>query len=93
MIVSRETIIITVVGILPSASLGRAGMTPHSHKGYSPFLLSGEGGIIVQDFVTIIQSVGFPIAVAVAMFIMLQRSFLVIVGTSRKMLVPTLCCL
>ena len=27
----------------------------------------------MQDFVTIIQSVGFPIAVAVAMFIMLQN--------------------
>lgn len=27
----------------------------------------------MQDFITIIQSVGFPIAVAVAMFIMLQQ--------------------
>ena len=27
----------------------------------------------MSDFITIIQSVGFPIAVAVAMFIMLQR--------------------
>ena len=27
----------------------------------------------MQDFVTIIQSVGFPIAVAIAMFIMLQN--------------------
>lgn len=27
----------------------------------------------MQDFLTIIQSVGFPIAVAVAMFIMLQN--------------------
>lgn len=26
----------------------------------------------MQDFITIIQSVGFPIAVAIAMFIMLQ---------------------
>ena len=29
---------------LPSASLGRAGMTPHSHKGYSPLLFE-EGGL------------------------------------------------
>lgn len=27
----------------------------------------------MQDFITIIQSVGFPIAVAIAMFIMLQQ--------------------
>lgn len=27
----------------------------------------------MSDFITIVQSVGFPIAVAVAMFIMLQR--------------------
>lgn len=27
----------------------------------------------MQDFLTIIQSVGFPIAVAVAMFVMLQQ--------------------
>ena len=27
----------------------------------------------MQDFVTLIQSVGFPIAVAIAMFIMLQN--------------------
>ena len=27
----------------------------------------------MQDFITIIQSVGFPIAVAIAMFIMLQN--------------------
>ena len=27
----------------------------------------------MQDFVTIIQSVGFPIAVAIAMFVMLQN--------------------
>ena len=28
---------------------------------------------MMQDFVTIIQSVGFPIAVAIAMFVMLQN--------------------
>ena len=27
----------------------------------------------MQDFITIIQSIGFPIAVAIAMFIMLQN--------------------
>ena len=27
----------------------------------------------MQDFVTIIQSIGFPIAVAIAMFVMLQN--------------------
>ena len=27
----------------------------------------------MSDFITIVQSVGFPIAVAIAMFIMLQR--------------------
>lgn len=27
----------------------------------------------MQDFVTIVQSIGFPIAVAIAMFIMLQN--------------------
>ena len=27
----------------------------------------------MQDFITIVQSVGFPIAVAIAMFIMLQQ--------------------
>jgi hypothetical protein len=29
--------------------------------------------MVMQDFLTIIQSVGFPIAVAIAMFVMLQN--------------------
>ena len=61
----------TVVGVPPSASPGRAGMTPHSHKGHPPFNIREV--TIVQEWLTIIQSVGFPIAVATAMFIMLQN--------------------
>ena len=37
---------------------------------YSPRRLEGNG---MQDILTIIQSVGFPIAVAIAMFVMLQN--------------------
>lgn len=49
-------------------------MTPHSQEGCPPSLLSG--GLEVrgmQDILTIIQTVGFPIAVAIAMFVMLQN--------------------
>ena len=62
--------IIKEVGILPSASLGRAGMTPHSHKGYSPFLLS-EGrriGMDMDGIVSLFSNLAVPVACLIATF-------------------------
>lgn len=61
-------IIIGVVGILPSATLGRWGMTPHSHKGYSPFLLSGKGGLRMDAIVSLFSNLAVPVACLIATF-------------------------
>jgi len=58
---------------MPGADLGRVGTTPHSHKWNPPLLYPGRRERNMQDILTIIQTVGFPIAVAIAMFVMLQN--------------------
>ena len=68
MIVSRETFIINLVGILPSASLGRAGMTPHGHKGCPPYY-SGRGrGMEMDAIVSLFSNLAVPVACLIATF-------------------------
>ena len=63
-----------MVSIFPYASLGRVGKAGHGHEGLEPsFYYVKERVFIMQDVITIIQTVGFPIACAVAMFLMLQN--------------------
>ena len=61
---------IIVVGILPSASLGRAGMTPHSHKGCSPFLMLVERRINMEmdAIVSLFSNLAVPVACLIATF-------------------------
>lgn len=59
------------MGELPGANLGRVGATLHSHKARSPIVILEV--LTVQDILAIIQTVGFPIAACVGMFIMLQN--------------------
>lgn len=46
---------------------------PAQTKGPALFLLSGKEDAKLEVFIQIVQSVGFPIAVAIAMFIMLKN--------------------
>ncbi len=53
----------------PSEGVGMAGRGQEG-KQLTYFFI---GGIYMQDFINIIQGVGFPIACCIAMFIMLQN--------------------
>ena len=56
---------------MPSATPGRRGVTRTVIKSGPHAIFRGRR-MQMETFITIVQSVGFPIAVAVAMFIMLQ---------------------
>ena len=51
----------------------KEGRVPHRRKALPSFYLSGKEDAKLDVFIQIVQSVGFPIAVAIAMFIMLKN--------------------
>jgi hypothetical protein len=58
-----------MVGILPGASLGRAGMTPHSHKGCSPCYFWGRGITMdMEAIVSLFSNLAVPVACLIATF-------------------------
>ena len=59
--------------MLPIRKARKAWDAPAGAREQATDLLLFCGGIYMQDFISVIQSVGFPIAVAIAMFIMLQQ--------------------
>ena len=56
------------VGSLPSASPGRAGMTPHGHKGCPPVLYFEKGGKIMDAIVSLFSNLAVPVACLIATF-------------------------
>jgi len=61
-----------MVRMFPNATPRRRGTTWRGHETFSPAYFN-EGVISMEQIVTIIQTVGFPIACAIAMFIMLNN--------------------
>ena len=56
---------------MPKCNSRKEGRDPHSHKSGPHAIFRGRR-MQMETFITSVQSVGFPIAVAVAMFVMLQ---------------------